>query len=267
MKEELTFEVKDDRFKQEHRPTCAIYSFLNGLFYKESNKKISTECINNVADELWKHALKSKSSITTKLDSRNTCSLVGEFFNTESLISFLKSILNESNFKEFHSLLNSTGTNSDNIKIRCIDSVAEFDRELTKNFENVFYIVPINADNTCKNNMHWICIKKGEILNSATNKYLRKAAKKTIKLSKNYSKNEVETMFKRIHNRNKDMYKRTGRYPKFDFHSWAKKRCKLKKEYPSEYQKRIKEISELSTCNYYFEYSDFNVIRVEVDRN
>ena len=116
MKEGLTFEVKDDCFKQGHTPTCAIYSFLNGLFYGE---KISKSCIKLTANELWKHALKSKSSnITTELDSHNTSSLVGEFFNTESLIFFLKSVLNESKLEEFHSLLNSTGIDSNNIKIR-----------------------------------------------------------------------------------------------------------------------------------------------------
>lgn len=226
-------------FKQGKTPICAIYSFLNGLFY---GRKIIFSCkLKKVVTELWKYALESKSSnITTELDSHNTSSLVGEFFNTESLIFFLKSVLNKSKLEKFHSLLNSIGLDSDNIKIRCIDSVAEFDRELTKNFENVFYIVPINADNTCKNNMHWICIKKGEILNSATNKYLRKAAKKTIKLSKNYSKNEVETMFKRIHNRNKDMYKRTGRYPKFDFHSWAKKDANSKKNIQVNIRRELK---------------------------
>lgn len=252
-------------FKQGKTPICAIYSFLNGLFY---GRKIIFSCkLKKVVTELWKYALESKSSnITTELDSHNTSSLVGEFFNTESLIFFLKSVLNESKLEKFHSLLNSIGLDSDNIKIRCIDSVAEFDRELTRSFENVFYIVPINADNTCKNNMHWICIRKNRILNSGNFDYLRRATewpnngeRHNTLIKRSFSRAEIVTMFEGIHIREKGL--------QFDFHNWAEEeRCKLKKEYPCEYQKRVEKISEISPCDYYFKYSDFNVIRVEVDK-
>lgn len=284
MKEELTFEVKDDCFKQGHTPTCAIYSFLNGLFYGE---KISKSCINLAANELWDYALNldENNKVEHELNKYNSkYSVVGEFYDSEWLADFLTKVLeNSKKFKNFSKLLNKTNIAQNKIKIiNFKDEEDDYDRsirrfcnELDNDLKGSFYIVPINADNNDTNNMHWICIKNMKILNSAEDYYLSNAAHVEPKRNE-FSKNEIVTMYQGIHERGKRLCgccqneqnkKKLCCRKKviFDFNNWAKKRHTFLHKYPTKYGKKLKQIRNLKSCNYDFKNSDFNIIRVDLN--
>lgn len=195
-------------YKQEG-PTCGIYALLNGVF---GYRKCNAQCIRSVAKKLWKVATKNAdenvNKIGKKIDSTSigSYSLVGEFFDSKNLYSFIKK--------------NSEIIPGYSLEVERILSIPQEEAEKPKS--NEFYLVPINS--SCKrnkNNMHWICLKKVKnklaIINSTGNKTIC-FAKKNAGLRPFNDNCSIDTINKLIHN----IQHRNCEEP-FDFHKWALK--------------------------------------------
>lgn len=75
-------------YMQGTRPICAIYALLNGVYdyCREDQKRI-----DRLADKLWRETIKPNFPSRNYLNKEDLkYSLIGEFFDSGSLVKFIK---------------------------------------------------------------------------------------------------------------------------------------------------------------------------------
>lgn len=217
-----------EAYQQKNRPICGIYSFLNGMIFD----KCSASYVSNLADELWKKALIEKAEV----GSQQSYSIVGEFFNSKRLADFLRKVI-----EDYASQLKITGQSKPEITL--LDTANELkDGEINS---GVFYLIPLSAKafGINKNNIHWICLKGNQILNS--NKGLKKIC----------CADSREEMVRRYKNLPEEDVC-------FDLKKWVRHR---NRQYIDLANEKIKDIKKSSTCCCKYCKNDLSIIKVKLN--
>lgn len=257
------------RLKQNKKPICGIYAFLNGFFavkflnnssvknlcdLNKKFKNISVEDINNVVSDMWYEAVaetdvknldEKENHEVRSLDAEKIkYSLIGEFFSSTKLSKFIEceKVFNILNKNEYSNLLKDIVSGKEKI----VTEEIKYDKNLAnevKDSKNSFYIIPINS----VNNMHWICLIYFEkentycILNSAGDCWGEITAKKQYKVRNGQcgyccrginNLDELKKVWKDIQTNKKDYA--------FEFGKWSNK-AKPMKLYNEFIERRLRE--------------------------
>lgn len=266
-------------YKQGRRPICGIYAFLNGILHDDDQKeKLQKRCVDKIASQIWDMALSSISlnninkydHVFDKDDILKNYSLVGEFYDSDTLVNFF--------IQKRPSIIKLLQQYSLDINYEITDNFKHKNLELYNDQikENCFYLIPINSSN--KNNMHWICYKrcdKNLVIFNSGDEVTERRAKKNAAVCKNtvFSKHILNTyelleVWKNMYNRETDYRNEKNLELYFDFYKWKPKflvKCfkKHTTKYPSNYRDRINKINK--GCEYSFEKSSFNIVKVTIN--
>lgn len=237
-------EHQNQRLKQNGKPLCGLYAFLNGVFSQEDISQ-KEEQIDKVVDKIWWLSLDKEIKLKDKemiAKSDLSFSLVGEFFASNAIEDFFDYRENESNnqdrnfdknhlniLKELHSV----DASIEDYTIKAIENEKKF-RDAYHNIkdENTFFIIPYNVGT----NVHWICLKyihnKGKyyILNSAkntSNEY--RSLRFKVPLKKLRTLNQVVSAWNYV----REAKSKNEKFNEFDFGKWVKScdGCKAEEKY------------------------------------